>query len=197
MTTLTPNLAHIDCRQPQNFDIKLTPTWTRIIYNFLTADKQELWTARVHSKSVEFFTTDGLLLGTCTYHTWKSDVEIHLEQTRTDFTMTRNKGMFNEAKSFELSGGKFTWKRVGMWKKSGLWKLIDQDERELAIIGHDDWKVNSRFEIVMPGMDSTLVLAILISGLSELESQRRLSGAAAASSANAAAAAAASAAAAV
>ena len=196
MTTLAPTLA-LDCTQPQNFDIRYGKSWKRIIYNLMTADKQEVWTVQVHSKSMELFTVDGLLLGTCSFHTWKSDVDIHLEQTGVNFTMARNKGLFNETKSFEFNDGHYTWKRVGNWKKSGLWKLIDDQDQELAIIGHDDWKVHSRFEVVMPGLDSTFLLAILLSGMSELEAQRRLSGAAAASAANASAASAASAAGAV
>jgi hypothetical protein len=187
----------LDPSRPQNFDITHGKSWRRIIYNLSTSSKQEVWTVKVHSKSIELSTVDGLLLGTCVFHTWKSDVEVHLEQKGVDFTMSRNKGVFNETKSFEFNGARFTWKRVGMWKKSGLWKLVDEQERELAVIGHDDWKVQSRFEIVMPGMDQSLILAILMTGMSELEAQRRVSGAAAASSANAAAASAASAAGAV
>ena len=105
--------------------------------------------------------------------------------------------MFNETKSFDFNGGHFTWKRVGKWKKSGLWKLVDEQENELAIIGHDDWKVQSRFEIVMPGMDESLILAILMTGISEMEQMRRVSMSAAASSVNAASSSAAAAAASV
>ena len=195
MTQLTPSLA-LDLSRPQNFDIKHGKSWTRVIYNLFTANNQEVWTCKVHSRSIEFMTVDGVMLATAVLHTWKSDVEVHLEQSDVDFTMERNKGMFNETKSFTFNGMHFTWKRVGHWKKSGLWKLTDDNGNELAVIGHDDWKVQSRFEIVMPGMDQSLILAILVTGMSEIEQQRRVSGAAAASSANAAAASAASAAAA-
>ena len=190
MTTTLTNLP-IDLSQPQNLDIRYGKSWLKVIYNFFTADGQQVWTTKVHSKSIEFLTADGKLLGTCQYHNLKSDVDVHLEATNQNFTMTRNKdGMLNETKSFDFAGHHLTWKRAGKWKKSGLWNLTDEREQVIATIGHDDWKVHSRFEIVMPGMDPTFLLAVLITGMSELEYQRRLSANAAASSGSAAASAA-------
>jgi len=178
------NLLAPELIQPQNFDIRYGKSWKRIIYNLKTAAGRDIWTVKVHSKSLEFMSVDGILLGSANYHMLSNDVDISIPGCK-EFTMSRDKGLWSTTKSFTFQNDKFTWKRMGNWKNSGLYNLVDERENVLATVGHDDWKVHSRLELVMPGMNQDLVLAILVTGMAELEAQRRLAGAASASSVNA------------
>lgn len=86
---------------------------------------------------------------------------------------------------------------MGKWKNSGLRNLVDEGGKVYAIIGNDDWKVHARFEICLPGLSQGLVLAVLMTGISELETQGRLGATAQTASLNAGLASAAAAAASV
>jgi hypothetical protein len=110
MTNLAPRVA-VDLSKPQDFDIRRGNSWTGVIYNIHTADKTEVWSCKVHSKSIEFITANGVLLRTCYYSTWFSAVNYNIEGNSTEFTMSRNKGISNKTKSFTYDDQRLTWKR--------------------------------------------------------------------------------------
>lgn len=191
----------IDPTQPTSYRVILGSNILAPSYSIQTTDGVEIWTVKIHTKTLDFSTHEGQALGTAIYHntTTRVDFELVSEDVapaQAAFALKRNKGILNETKSFEVaadggSSATYTWSRAGKWRNAGLWNCTDKDGTVLAVIGAEDGATEFKFETKGTNLNTDLLIAIMMTGVSELEYQRRIKSAgiagASAAAANAAA----------
>jgi hypothetical protein len=170
----------IDITAPQAYDLK-NIKWD-LVYNGAyslraSGTETEVWNVKIHYRSLEIFRADGSLVGTANLHQFSTRVEVSMhdhsdsEQAPSEFTMTRNKGIFNESKSFTVQGQKLTWKRAT--KLGAKFNLVDEAGNVVAWIGPTSWRGKHKFEVVRAGMDAELVEACMVTALATAENEKR------------------------